>query len=447
MSSKYNIGLKNPYGVMPNGNRLLDGIENENKRRRSLGIFSGIPEQILVDILFYLSIEEICTMLKVSKVLYVYCHFNELWRDITLRKYPGDFYFKKSWKDTCAMIELKRRGKVNQFQYHVPLEVPFMCSDLMHRSWVCRSFDVESACKDFLALDNLPSRDASLTRKEFVEQFEIPNIPVVVRKCTSSWKLNNSSLWTQKENPTGNCNEKYYKATSLTSSVPMDVKLTFDQYISYATQAFEESPLYLFDNHFICPAATDGHTKTVTNGSPEKVDTTDIHANGITENDYSIPVYFDSAQSTVLNDGSLHLTDLLRVLTDDPTDAQYCRKRPDFRWLIAGGVRSGSVFHKDPNATCAWNAIIKGRKKWIFYPPDFTPPGIFASSDEAEFAVPVSIGEWMLSFWNDHLENRKLATSNSGQNVGVVGAKNGGVQYPMECVAEEGVCSMCMQNM
>ena len=50
--------------------------------------------------------------------------------------------------------------------------------------------------------------------------------------------------------------------------------------------------------------------------------------------------------------------------------------RPDHRWLIWGPARSGSTFHKDPNATSAWNAVVRGRKRWLLYPPSAQPPGL-----------------------------------------------------------------------
>ena len=65
---------------------------------------------------------------------------------------------------------------------------------------------------------------------------------------------------------------------------------------------------------------------------------------------------------------SLFQDDLFFVLDNE--------SRPDFRWLIMGPARSGSSFHKDPNATSAWNAVIKGSKKWILFPPNTTPPGL-----------------------------------------------------------------------
>lgn len=63
--------------------------------------------------------------------------------------------------------------------------------------------------------------------------------------------------------------------------------------------------------------------------------------------DYSVPAVFSE--------------DLFEVLGED--------ERPDYRWLIVGPRRSGSSFHVDPNATCAWNASVRGRKKWILFPP------------------------------------------------------------------------------
>jgi len=69
--------------------------------------------------------------------------------------------------------------------------------------------------------------------------------------------------------------------------------------------------------------------------------------------------------------------------------------------------RSGSCFHIDPNCTHAWNAPIIGRKRWIFYPPGVTPPGVFPSPNGDDVCMPISIGEWFLTFWDQHVERRK----------------------------------------
>ncbi|PWN95540.1 Clavaminate synthase-like protein, partial [Tilletiopsis washingtonensis] len=69
-------------------------------------------------------------------------------------------------------------------------------------------------------------------------------------------------------------------------------------------------------------------------------------------------------------------------------------RRPDYRWVIAGPERSGSGWHKDPNATSAWNTILSGSKHWLFLPPHVTPPGVFVSHDEGEVTAPLSLAEW-----------------------------------------------------
>ena len=94
--------------------------------------------------------------------------------------------------------------------------------------------------------------------------------------------------------------------------------------------------------------------------------------------DYSVAKYFDD--------------DLFALLDDDV--------RPDFRWLLIGAAKSGSTFHKDPNNTSAFNAIISGQKKWILLPPQRRPPGVFCDSSESSVVVPLSLVEWFEQFYD-----------------------------------------------
>jgi len=84
-------------------------------------------------------------------------------------------------------------------------------------------------------------------------------------------------------------------------------------YLDYMNNTSDESPLYLFDRSFV-----------------EKMKLS-VSKDG----DYWIPDCFGE--------------DLFAALK---------HRRPDSRWLIVGPERSGSTFHKDPNATRYFRACL-----------------------------------------------------------------------------------------
>jgi hypothetical protein len=92
--------------------------------------------------------------------------------------------------------------------------------------------------------------------------------------------------------------------------------------------------------------------------------------------------------------------------------------RPSFRWLLVGPARSGSTFHKDPNYTSAWNGLISGLKKWVMYPPDKVPPGVFPSGDGFQVTTSISATEWFVNFYKE--------------------TKKKGAYKPMECLQRPG---------
>jgi len=133
------------------------------------------------------------------------------------------------------------------------------------------------------------------------------------------------------------------------------------KYMSYMHDNADESPLYLFDRAFA-----------------EKMNIDITAAPRSKEAAYWSPTCFGD--------------DLFSVLGDH---------RPDCRWMIMGPKRSGSTFHKDPNATSAWNAVLTGSKYWLMFPagPGIEPPpGVIVSEDQSEITSPLSIAEYMLTF-------------------------------------------------
>jgi hypothetical protein len=130
-------------------------------------------------------------------------------------------------------------------------------------------------------------------------------------------------------------------------------------YISYMKNNVDESPLYLFDRAF---------------AEKMKLQST----TGLPGAAYWPPACFGDDLFTVLGD-----------------------QRPDSKWIIMGPARSGSTFHKDPNATSAWNAVLTGSKYWLMFPSSPSlppPPGVLLSADASEITSPLSIAEYLLGF-------------------------------------------------
>ncbi|KAL8869690.1 MAG: hypothetical protein Q9174_004083 [Haloplaca sp. 1 TL-2023] len=145
----------------------------------------------------------------------------------------------------------------------------------------------------------------------------------------------------------------------------------YSTYSDYMSNNQDESPLYLFDHSFV-----------------EKMG---LKVGDVGKGHYWPPACFGE--------------DLFDVFGD---------QRPDRRWLIVGDARSGSSFHKDPNATSAWNAVLRGSKYWIMFPSDLSypaPPGVYVSEDQSEVTSPLSIAEWLLSF---HTEARRTRGCKEG---------------------------------
>eukprot|EP00629_Pelagomonadales_sp_RCC1024_P005998 CAMPEP_0119262142 /NCGR_PEP_ID=MMETSP1329-20130426/1959_1 /TAXON_ID=114041 /ORGANISM="Genus nov. species nov., Strain RCC1024" /LENGTH=459 /DNA_ID=CAMNT_0007261755 /DNA_START=91 /DNA_END=1467 /DNA_ORIENTATION=- len=137
-------------------------------------------------------------------------------------------------------------------------------------------------------------------------------------------------------------------------------------FLDYAADNVDDQPLYLFDKRFAEVA-------------PELAAA------------YEPPAYFD---------------DDLFGLLDGP--------RPDWRWLIVGGARSGSAWHVDPNRTSAWNATLRGRKRWLFFPPKVTPPGVRPSADGLDLLAPLSLAEWAAAFYGEAREHPQFVDALTG---------------------------------
>eukprot|EP01132_Coremiostelium_polycephalum_P004096 gene4096-5124_t len=228
----------------------------------------------------------------------------------------------------------------------VPITVKYFYSDYLFHIWRCSSISMKQ-WEDGDSID----RRSNLTIEEFTKEYLIPNRPVIITDATKDW---NAKDWTR-ESLMEKCGDvKLY--------VNSGVFMTMKNFLSYVSECKEEMPMYLFDHYY-----------------GEKIP--DILK------DYSTDYYFKEDFFSVLGD-----------------------KRPSYRWLLFGPARSGATFHKDPNHTSAWNAVITGRKKWVMYPPHVVPPGVYPSDDGLEVTAPSSIMEWFVNYYEKNED-----TNNSGK--------------------------------
>jgi len=197
----------------------------------------------------------------------------------------------------------------------------------------------------------------TLTPAAFRERYEANNgTPVVIEGCGKSAAAN--SVWDELGQTLGN---RVAHAGG--------VNFALRDFLKYAATTVDDPPHYLFDPTFA-------------NSLPELSEA------------YEKPAYF----------------------ADDLFDLLPESVRPDYRWLLVGGPRSGQSWHTDPNSTSAWNLTLRGRKRWLFFPPGCPPPGVRPSvdGDGDNYLSPVSMAEWAQAFYADCLKRPDFREGETG---------------------------------
>eukprot|EP00536_Pseudo-nitzschia_multiseries_P017524 jgi/Psemu1/264353/estExt_Genewise1Plus.C_16050004 len=367
-----------PYGCLPGGNRFFgsssssSSFENNTATtttarkitRTADGIFD---DKLWQQIISFCDGRSVGRLVQSSRYLYVAGHQPELWRDQVLR---NDGNTKTNNHDASSA-----------FRPHQPMRIPNVYSDDIYRSHLCRSFALPPS---WLQQQQQRTQEAPVETSSFFAEYEERNQPVVVKGAANGKSVDKWKDW---EYLTAKNTKRSYRSTS--GAAPLPGNFSLEAYRDYAvsTRYLEESPLYLFDR-------------------------TAFASNKEWGEDF-FPEFYERCPYWDPSEKFGH--DMLQHLGE--------KERPDHTWVIMGPKRSGSVFHIDPNATHAWNACIRGRKRWIFYPPGQPPPGVFPSADGDEVALPLSVGEWIIEYWKEHTEQYRKRPVD---------------QRPMECTTHPG---------
>jgi histone arginine demethylase JMJD6 len=174
--------------------------------------------------------------------------------------------------------------------------------------------DLYKSCED--TIERRSYKDFSIS--EFIEQYQVPNKPVMITGAIQAWKSEKFWDW-----------DEFYKRFKKVKfrigedDEENDIRIKLKNYYEYMLKNKDDSPLYLFEKDI----ADKKIYKPILNG-------------------YSVPKYFK----------------------DDLFDLMKNSRRPPHQWFLIGPKRSGTSIHIDPLNTSAWNTSIHGYKLWILFP-------------------------------------------------------------------------------
>ena len=328
-----------PLGVKPLGAALFSSSAIVS---RSLGALSFFTDAQLLTLLEALDARSLARLGTCSRFLYAACAEPCLWRTLALRADVGGAEGHRApllatgWRASLAATT-----SLGAPRPPPPTRCAGVYSDLFFKSWTCAAGAISQR---WFASDDVSRAPADMDPSDFARLYDEPALPVVLTGV--HWRAH--TAWTPAT------------LAAAAGTVTFDAggfAFTMAGWQAHeaaaAAGAVDDTPLYLFCKDFAehLPAlAADA-------GPPPNAFGEDLFA------------------------------------------CLGARSRPDHSWLIVGRKRSGSVFHKDPNGTSAWNCVIWGAKKWLLWPPHTLPPGVHASADGGDVATTMSVYEWFLDFY------------------------------------------------
>ncbi|KAB8220533.1 hypothetical protein BDV33DRAFT_93614 [Aspergillus novoparasiticus] len=312
--------------------------------RAAIGTFNLLPDELILILLEFLDGRGLLSIGQTCKAFYAFTRAEDFWKSLFIGSPPVSFTWQGTWRSTYLNIPPSKAAI---------LDCSTLYSDALHRPFYCAHISL-GPCVTNIPPRNQIARLPNLSPEEFHEKWS--DTPFILTEPVKEWPAYQN--WTV-ESLLSKYADTVFRAEA--------VDWPFKTYVEYMKNNSDESPLYLFDRAFV----TKMDLKV---GQPDQEpDAT-----------YWPPPCFGE--------------DFFSVLGND---------RPDRQWLIIGPERSGSTFHKDPNATSAWNAVVRGSKYWIMFPSSSKlppPPGVYVSEDQSEVTSPLSIAEWLLGF---HAEARR----------------------------------------
>ncbi len=177
-----------PLGLKPWGNLIIaDGQGSAACRRDSgLGCMRCLPDETMLQIMECLDATALERLGSCSKQLYVMARHQPLWKQLTVDAFSSGFDFCTNWRTTWQRETARATGRLREGAEPPPaLKVAGVYSDLLFQHWLCSSMFINAK---WLRVSNIDKIHAdSMSTAAFIERYERPGIPCVIRGLCDRW--------------------------------------------------------------------------------------------------------------------------------------------------------------------------------------------------------------------------------------------------------------------
>eukprot|EP00750_Incisomonas_marina_P024883 INCI5157.3.p1 GENE.INCI5157.3~~INCI5157.3.p1 ORF type:complete len:1120 (+),score=111.36 INCI5157.3:73-3360(+) len=407
------------------------GLNSERLRSLALGTMASFHESLITrGIGEFLAAADLLSLGQCSSFLYDLMSEEQLWHDICLVRFCGrKFRYRGSWKRTFLFQPVQ--SKTHQASSEVdddngpeisdsmtlplPQVVPSMSaprgimSEYLQRQYFFRSLHLGHFVPEsgpdprFCCLHEAQWK--ALNAIDFSKRYTQQSLPVALKQLCVKWPAFSKWSVEQLARDYGDIQFKVSRRrvaadeARQANRLPLagKFKMTMAAYSEYLGTTTDVNPLYIFDEDFGTRAPTllkDFSVPQLRFFPEDLFSVLELPVGArysLSEGARGKPCDTDAATPIGATIPACPTTP--EVHRQQSSSAYHDGHRPDYQWLVVGPQKSGASWHTDPLGTSAWNALLRGRKRWAMYPPAQHPPG------HDEDGPPMTSLEWYFSVY------------------------------------------------